>query len=84
MWSLLFLPDGTLVSGVSTGAVQFWDVRFGTLLNRFTALDAAVLALAASPEGDAVFASGTDAQIVLFKQARDAVTGAERQFKRCL
>ena len=32
VWQLLVLPDGTVVSGDSEGAVQFWDGRFGTLL----------------------------------------------------
>jgi hypothetical protein len=32
LWAVLVLPDGTLVSGESTGHVRFWDGRFGTLL----------------------------------------------------
>ncbi len=32
VWRVLVLPDGTLVSADSDGAVQFWDGRFGTLL----------------------------------------------------
>ena len=35
VWDLLYLPDGTLVSADSDGAVQFWDGRFGTLLQRW-------------------------------------------------
>lgn len=32
VWRLLVLADGTLVSGDSDGAVQFWDGKFGALL----------------------------------------------------
>ena len=35
VWKLMWLPDGTLVSGDSDGAVQFWDGAFGTLLHRY-------------------------------------------------
>jgi U3 small nucleolar RNA-associated protein 4 len=30
VWCLLVLPDGTIVSGDSDGAVQMWDGSFGT------------------------------------------------------
>ncbi len=45
-------------SGDSSGNVQFWDGRFGTLLARFTQHQADVLQLAASPDGSMVFATG--------------------------
>jgi len=35
VWRLAVLPNGTIVSGDSDGAVQFWDGRFGSLLHRF-------------------------------------------------
>lgn len=38
--------------------MQFWDGRFGTLLARFTQHQADVLQLAASPDGNMVFAAG--------------------------
>ena len=63
MWRLLSLPDGTLVSGDSEGAVQFWEPRFGTLLSRFAVHKADVLALAAGEDGGCVFAAGVDPQV---------------------
>ncbi|KAL6761639.1 hypothetical protein V8C86DRAFT_2533190 [Haematococcus lacustris] len=74
VWRLLVLPGDCIVSGDSEGAVQFWDSRFGTLLHRFTQLRADVLALATSPDGSTVFASGVDAQVVQYK--RTAAGGA--------
>ncbi len=32
VWSVLMLSGHTLVTGDSLGHTQFWDVRFGTLL----------------------------------------------------
>ncbi|GFR42935.1 hypothetical protein Agub_g3833 [Astrephomene gubernaculifera] len=66
VWRLLSLPDGTLVSGDSDGAVQMWDSRFGTLLHRFTQHKADVLALAATEDGSCVFAAGVDSQVAQF------------------
>eukprot|EP00883_Tetradesmus_obliquus_P000192 jgi/Sobl393_1/10198/SZX66334.1 len=60
VWSLTVLRDGTIVSGDGDGAVQFWDGRFGTLLARHQQFAADVLALAASPDGASVWASGVD------------------------
>ena len=51
------------MSGDSGGSVQFWDGAHGTLLHSFHQHQAGVLALAASPAGDAVFASGIDHQV---------------------
>lgn len=67
IWAVVVLPDGTIVSGDSTGNVIFWDARFGTRLCSF-AHDADVLALAAAPGGNAVFASGVDPRICLYQR----------------
>lgn len=66
VWDLLFLPDGTLVSADSEGAVQFWDGATGTLLRRFAQHQADVLRLAAAPDGRAVWAAGVDPQLAVF------------------
>jgi len=68
VWSLLYLPDGVLVSGDSDGAVTFWDSNFGTELSRYTHHKADVLALAATPSGNKVFASGVDSQVAEFEK----------------
>lgn len=63
VWALEVLADGTMVSGDQEGAVQFWDGRFGTLLSRQQQFVADVLALAASPDGKTVWASGVDPKV---------------------
>ena len=52
-------------SGDSGGNVQFWDGRFGTLLAGFSQHQADVLQLAASADGNMVFAAGACCWMVL-------------------
>lgn len=63
IWSVSVLPDGTMVSGDSTGAVQLWDSQHGTLLQAFHQHKADVLSVAASGDGTMVFATGIDTQV---------------------
>ena len=67
VWALEYLPCGTLVSGSSDGDVTFWDGRHGTQLSSHRQHRADVLALAASPDGSVVFASGVDSQVAAFE-----------------
>jgi U3 small nucleolar RNA-associated protein 4 len=68
VWALSYLPCGTLVSGTSDGDVTFWDKKFGTKIASHRQHAADVLALAASPCGTCVFASGVDSQIAVFEK----------------
>jgi U3 small nucleolar RNA-associated protein 4 len=61
IWSLLLLPDGTIVSGDSEGAVQFWEGTTGTLICRLQNHAADVLTLAYS--AGHVFAAGVDPRV---------------------
>ena len=69
VWALAMLPNGQqLVSGGGGGRLQFWDTRTGTLLQGFTEHEADVLAVAVAPDGDAVFATGIDEGIAMFRR----------------
>jgi U3 small nucleolar RNA-associated protein 4 len=70
VWKLLFLSDGTVVSGDSLGHVQFWDGHTGTLLQGFDQNDckADVLDLAVSSDETKVFASGVDSRVVCMER----------------
>lgn len=68
VWSIMVLPDGTMVSGDSTGTLQFWDGQHGTLLQAFTQHKADILAVAASKDGNIVFATGIDVQVACFRR----------------
>lgn len=66
VWAVAVLPDGTICSGESSGRVRFWDGATGTLIADFREHDGNVLAVAASPDGRTVFASGVDSRIAVF------------------
>ena len=68
IWALATLPDGQLVSGGAEGHLQFWDSSSGTLLQGFQRHEASVLALAASPAGDIIFAAGIDERLVMLRK----------------
>jgi hypothetical protein len=69
VWALQYLPCGTLVSGSSDGDVTFWDGEHATKISAHRQHKADVLALASSPDGASVFASGVDSQIAVFEKA---------------
>ncbi|KAL0698802.1 hypothetical protein Bca4012_054924 [Brassica carinata] len=69
IWSLLSLRCGVLVSGDSTGSVQFWDSQLGTLLQSHSNHKGDVNALAAAPSHNRVFSAGADGQVILYKLA---------------
>ena len=83
VWALDYLPDGTIVSGSSEGDVTFWDGKFGTKLYTFKQHAADVLAVASSPDGRFVYASGIDSQVAQFERVdADANTWAYTTCKR--
>jgi len=70
IWSLLTLTDGTLVSGDSTGRIQFWDGLSCTLLQSFEHNNgkADVLDLAVSSDENKVMACGVDSKVVYIER----------------
>ncbi|KAJ3673400.1 hypothetical protein LUZ60_006774 [Juncus effusus] len=71
IWSLISLRCGTVVSGDSTGGVQFWDGRNGTLLQAYAHHQADVNALEAAPNHTRVFSAGSDGQVILYKKTNE-------------
>ncbi|XP_023636408.1 U3 small nucleolar RNA-associated protein 4 isoform X3 [Capsella rubella] len=67
VWSLLSLRCSVLVSGDSTGTVQFWDSQLGTLLESHSNHKGDVNTLAAAPSHNRVFSAGADGQVILYK-----------------
>ena len=55
--------SGTLVSADSTGSVQFWDSKYGTLLQGHSYHKGDANALAAAPGHNRVFSAGSDGQV---------------------
>lgn len=73
IWSVCFGPDNCIVSGDSTGNVQFRDFVSGTLLQSFPCFGADVLSV--HRIADRIFATGVDHKIVEFSlvQSKNAV-----------
>ncbi|KAK4478315.1 hypothetical protein RD792_017604 [Penstemon davidsonii] len=80
IWSLLALRCGTIVSGDSSGSVQFWDGQFGTLLQAHSYHKGDVNALATAPSHNRVFSAGADGQVILYKLSSDAVGSSDEKF----
>jgi U3 small nucleolar RNA-associated protein 4 len=76
VWALLVLADGTIATGDSAGVVSLWEGVHGTRVARFAAHRADVLALAAAPDGSAVFAAGVDPQVAMLARVPAAEPGA--------
>ncbi len=76
VWALLILADGTIATGDSAGVVSLWEGAHGTRVARFAAHRADVLALAAAPDGSAVFAAGVDPQVAMLARVPGADPGA--------
>ncbi|RWR77947.1 U3 small nucleolar RNA-associated protein 4 [Cinnamomum micranthum f. kanehirae] len=77
VWSLLVLRSGTLVSGDSTGSVQFWDTCHGTLLQAHSYHKGDVNALATVPSHNRVFSAGSDGQVILYKLSSDTLESGD-------
>ncbi|PVU93664.1 hypothetical protein BB561_003119 [Smittium simulii] len=71
VWSVVMLPDNTLVSGDSRGNVIFWDTLVDVALQFFTSHSADVLCLEYDQTLDAVYASGVDQKVVQFLPSSD-------------
>ncbi|KAK4748340.1 hypothetical protein SAY87_014926 [Trapa incisa] len=76
VWSLLALRSGTLVSGDSSGSVQFWDSQHGTLLQAHSSHKGDVNALVAAPTHNRVFSAGSDGQIILYKLSNEEMSSS--------
>ncbi|XP_074588267.1 WD repeat-containing protein PCN-like [Curcuma longa] len=82
IWSLLFLRSGTLVSGDSTGSVQFWDGNYGTLMQAHTYHKGDVNALATIPSQNRVFSAGSDGQVILYKLTEEMSISEEKEIRQ--
>lgn len=70
IWALKALNDGTVISGDSMGNVQFWDGKYGTLMQSMehNPHNADVLDVAVSLDENKVMASGIDSKVVCIER----------------
>jgi U3 small nucleolar RNA-associated protein 4 len=67
VWSIRTLPDGTIVSGDSSGELRFWDGTNYSLFQRIHSHKADVLDIVTSSDGETVMSGGADARTVLYQ-----------------
>lgn len=66
VWSVRCLADGIFVSGDSSGAVTFWELRNNLPVHFFQTHDADVLCLECDGPGTTVWSAGVDLKIVRY------------------
>ncbi|KAJ9301862.1 hypothetical protein DTO271G3_728 [Paecilomyces variotii] len=67
VWTVKCLPDGTIVSGDSTGEIRFWDAKNYSLIQRLQNHQADVLDVAVSADGETVISGGADQRTVVYR-----------------
>ncbi len=70
VWSVKCLPDGTIVSGDSTGTLRFWDGKTYTLLQRIKSHLADILDVAVTADGETVISGGMDRRTTVYRRVR--------------
>ncbi|TVY39002.1 U3 small nucleolar RNA-associated protein [Lachnellula subtilissima] len=68
IWSIKALPDGTIVSGDSTGELRIWDGKTYTFMQRVKSHKQDILSLATSSDGTTIVSGGMDRRTVVYKQ----------------
>ncbi|SJX60278.1 related to UTP4-U3 snoRNP protein [Sporisorium reilianum f. sp. reilianum] len=81
VWSVATLPDGTIVTGDSTGRVTFFDARTRIPIPEATfrahAASSDVLALCIGPDGKTVYSAGVDQKVAEYTKIETS-NGRER------
>ncbi|KAI9749020.1 MAG: hypothetical protein M4579_007042 [Chaenotheca gracillima] len=68
VWAVKSLPDGTLVSGDSTGEIRIWDGKTYTLVQRIKSHRADVLDVECSADGETLMSGGMDRRTVMYRK----------------
>ena len=67
VWTVKCLPNGTIISGDSSGELKIWDAQNYSLLQRLKSHDADILAISTNYAGDMIFSLGVDRRTVTYK-----------------
>lgn len=77
-WAVKCLPDGTILSGDSTGELKIWNSRNYSLSQRLKTHQADILDISTSFNGDMIFTVGVDRRTVAYMPTGNAA-GAKFQ-----
>uniref|UniRef100_A0A671MPY0 Uncharacterized protein n=1 Tax=Sinocyclocheilus anshuiensis TaxID=1608454 RepID=A0A671MPY0_9TELE len=67
VWSVVYLSDGTIISGDSVGMVKLWDDQTGTLIKSHNVTKCDVLTLSVSQNEDSLVAGTSEGTVVQFQ-----------------
>ncbi|TRY85240.1 hypothetical protein DNTS_009277 [Danionella cerebrum] len=67
VWSVIYLSDGTIISGDSAGMVKIWSDVTGTLIKSHNVTEFDVLALSVSKNEDSLVAGTSEGLVVRFQ-----------------
>ncbi len=82
VWSVKCLPDGTIVSGDSTGEIRFWEGNNYTLLQRLKSHVADILDVVVSADGESVISGGMDRRTTIYKRVGTGKKGDRRRWAK--
>jgi len=67
VWTVQCLPNGTILSGDSSGELKIWDAKNFSLVQRLKQHDGDVLDIAINAGGDTIVTVGVDRRTVIYK-----------------
>ncbi|XP_066541220.1 U3 small nucleolar RNA-associated protein 4 homolog [Hoplias malabaricus] len=67
VWSVIYLSDGTIISGDSSGKVKIWDSQTGTLTKSHQVTEWDVLTLSVSQDETSLVAGTSEGNVVQFQ-----------------
>lgn len=80
VWSVKCLPDGTIVSGDSTGTLRFWNGKNYSLLQRVKSHLADILDVAVTADGSTVISGGMDRRTTIYRRAGSGRKGDRKHW----
>ncbi|KAL9115393.1 MAG: hypothetical protein Q9227_000714 [Pyrenula ochraceoflavens] len=82
VWSVKCLPDGTIVSGDSTGELKIWDPRTYSMLQKIKAHEADILDVAVNGNGDTIVSGGADRRTAVYNLLNKKNSRIPRQWAK--
>ncbi|KAL6243889.1 U3 small nucleolar RNA-associated protein [Rhinocladiella similis] len=80
VWAVKCLPDGTILSGDSTGELKIWDAKNFSLVQRLKSHTHDIVDLATNVDGNVIFSFGVDRRTVSYRPAVSPAGGKKTRW----
>ncbi|KIW20827.1 hypothetical protein PV08_01405 [Exophiala spinifera] len=80
VWAVKCLPDGTIISGDSTGELKIWDAKNFSLVQRLKSHTHDIVDLATNVDGNVIFSFGVDRRTVSYRPALTPTGGKKTRW----